>query len=88
MDTSHMYDRELNVNLIVATVLATVVMGVLSTVLYLVDLSTAWHLTLVIVVAVILLSAILAHGFQAICIQIHASNEYVSRVFSERLLEE
>ena len=76
MATAHMYDRELNANTIAQTCFAIVVMSVLCAVLYFANLPTAWHLTLVIVVAVVLLSACLAHGFQAVCIQIHASNEY------------
>lgn len=78
MVTSHMYERELNASAIWGAVFAIIVMGVLCAVLYLADLSAVWHMTLVIAVAVVLLCAILGHGVQAICVQIHTSIEYLS----------
>ena len=77
MTLAHMYDRELNANTIAQTCFAIVVMGILCAVLYFVNLPTTWHLTLVIMVAVVLLSACLAHGFQAVCIQIHSCTDHI-----------
>ncbi len=77
------YDREARVTGTLEAILAAVVMVILCGALYLVDLPTVWHLTAVIAVSVILLSMTLAHGFQAVCAQVHALNVSLVGLYSQ-----
>ena len=79
------YGKELTLTFLSEVAFGVVVMGVALFLLDFLSISEGWRLPIIFSVGIVLLVGILAHGFQAVCVQVHISSEFVSNTITATL---
>ena len=81
------YERELTLTYLGEVIFGVVVVGVALFLLDYFSISEGWRFPIIFSVGIVFLAGVLAHGFQAVCAQVHVSSEFMLATKTEALQE-